>query len=223
VFLSLLCSIFIHSNGFPLIVFNKKNVLFGIDLAAKTAFKENKVLIVEGYFDVIALHEIGVKNVVACMGTALGLEQLFLAARLSRDGNVIVLLDNDGPGQSAMNRVCNLVKNYGKMLSKRFQNISDFDADTPPLDPSTAHRLNLHFATLDSVKDLFVANTTQLDNTVGGENQCNVGHSTSEVFFPKDCGDIVQKYDAEFGKKVVSTIIDRAKVVESIIVFDKYS
>ena len=74
---------------------------------------------IKGYFDVISLHDCGVRNVVASMGTAIGLEQLRLAASPAHDlvelfsegissnlNEVILLLDSDQAGVNAVRRLC---------------------------------------------------------------------------------------------------------------------
>ena len=62
-----------------------------------------EVIVVEGYTDVIALHQAGIRNVVASMGTALTDEQVAELARLARA--VLLAFDADRSGQEAMLRV----------------------------------------------------------------------------------------------------------------------
>jgi DNA primase len=66
------------------------------------------VILVEGYMDAIALWGIGVKEVVASMGTAISSDQLASVAKLSGSpgGRVILCLDNDEAGQIAVERLC---------------------------------------------------------------------------------------------------------------------
>ena len=52
-------------------VFHKSHVIYGLDLAQRVIRERDQVVIVEGYMDVIAAHQFGFQNVVACMGTAL--------------------------------------------------------------------------------------------------------------------------------------------------------
>jgi 5S rRNA maturation endonuclease (ribonuclease M5) len=89
----------------------KKNVnLFGIDTASKFSRQSDYVLVVEGYFDVIALHELGIFNVVATMGTAVSQNHLMLASKLSQTGIIIMLFDDDDAGKKAIQRVANLLQ-----------------------------------------------------------------------------------------------------------------
>lgn len=80
-------------------VFHKSQVVFGLDLAREAIRQEDKVVIVEGYMDVIAAHQHGFANVVACMGTSLTSEQLQQLHRFT--SNFYVALDADAAGQRA--------------------------------------------------------------------------------------------------------------------------
>jgi len=83
-------------------VYHKGSQLFGLDLARAPAAKAGSIVLVEGYVDALALHQAGVENVVALMGTALTEDQ---AAQLERTANILLLaLDADKAGQKAMLR-----------------------------------------------------------------------------------------------------------------------
>jgi DNA primase len=84
-------------------IYRKGRSLFGLDLARSSATREGQVIVVEGYTDVIALHQGGIENVVASMGTALTEEQVAELARLARV--VLLAFDADRSGQEAMLRV----------------------------------------------------------------------------------------------------------------------
>jgi DNA primase len=84
-------------------VYRKGRSLFGIDLARPFATKAGQTIVVEGYTDVLALHQGGIKNAVASMGTALTDEQVGELARLGRE--VVLAFDADRSGQEAMLRV----------------------------------------------------------------------------------------------------------------------
>ena len=79
--------------------FDKKSVLFGMDLASQEIRKKDQVIIVEGYFDVIGCYKHGIKNVVASMGTAITGNQLKSLTKLTK--NIIFALDGDSAGVSA--------------------------------------------------------------------------------------------------------------------------
>jgi len=96
-------------------VFHKRNVLFGEHLAREHCQACNATIVVEGYFDVITLHELGFKHVVAAMGTSISIEQLVAAAQLSSAGGEVVLLfDGDAAGRSAVSRAQTLLKRYSE-------------------------------------------------------------------------------------------------------------
>ena len=86
-------------------LYHKGRQLFGIDRAASQAAKRGRIVAVEGYTDVLALHQAGVSESVAIMGTALTQQQLTtLAQRVGKDGTVYLALDADRAGQDAMRR-----------------------------------------------------------------------------------------------------------------------
>ncbi len=90
------------------LVYHKREVLFGIDLARAAASKADRMILVEGYTDVLALHQAGITNTVGIMGTALTEEQV---AELERIVHVLELcLDADRAGQDAMLRAARLAR-----------------------------------------------------------------------------------------------------------------
>jgi len=80
-------------------IFKKGELLYNYHIAKDEARKEKYLILVEGFMDVIRLHTIGIKNVVALMGTALTKEQITLIKRVSN--NIIISLDGDGAGKKA--------------------------------------------------------------------------------------------------------------------------
>jgi len=80
-------------------VFQKKNNLYGLNLASDTVRKEDAIILVEGYMDVISLYQGGIRNVSASLGTALTENQARLIKRYT--DNVILSYDADEAGQSA--------------------------------------------------------------------------------------------------------------------------
>jgi len=90
---------YLNSPQTPL--FDKGSVLYGIDLARGSTRESGTVIIVEGYMDVIVLHQCGVPNVVACMGTALTEKQLEI---LPVTKVLILALDSDTAGKLATER-----------------------------------------------------------------------------------------------------------------------
>ncbi|MDQ4049618.1 MAG: DNA primase [Actinomycetota bacterium] len=92
-------------------IYHKGRQLFGIDLARAAAAKGRRVVVVEGYTDVLALHQAGLEETVAIMGTALTQEQLAeLARAVGREGRVYLALDADRSGQEAMLRAARIAQ-----------------------------------------------------------------------------------------------------------------
>ena len=87
--------------------FDKGGSLYGIDKAKDAIRRENSVIIVEGYMDVLVAHEHGWRNVVASMGTSLTEKQVDIAKRLTR--NMALALDADAAGEEATLRGAELL------------------------------------------------------------------------------------------------------------------
>ena len=91
---------FLNSPETP--IFSKGRLLYGLDRARKPIRAADQAVIVEGYLDVIALHQAGYENVVSPMGTALTEDQLRLLKRFTR--KIVLALDPDTAGQKAVLR-----------------------------------------------------------------------------------------------------------------------
>jgi len=99
-------------------LYHKRAVLFGIDLARPAAAKAGRIILVEGYTDVLALHQAGLANSVAIMGTSLTEEQVSALERVvGVDGVLELCLDADRAGQAAMLRAAQLAD--GRRLKLR--------------------------------------------------------------------------------------------------------
>jgi DNA primase len=96
-------------------LYHKREVLFGIDLARAAGARAGRMILVEGYTDVLALHQAGIRNSVGIMGTSLTEEQI---GELERVVKVLELcLDADRAGQEAMLRAARLAA--GRKLELR--------------------------------------------------------------------------------------------------------
>jgi DNA primase len=91
---------FLNSPETP--IFSKGRILYGLDRARKPIRAADQAVIVEGYLDVIALHQAGYENVVSPMGTALTEDQLRLLKKSTR--RIVLALDPDAAGQKAVLR-----------------------------------------------------------------------------------------------------------------------
>ncbi|MEB3253161.1 MAG: DNA primase [Synechococcus sp.] len=85
-------------------VFEKGKHLFGLDKATNAIRKDDRAVVVEGYFDVIALHAAGITNAVASLGTALSSQQITQLCRVTDGKRIVLNFDADGAGVRAANR-----------------------------------------------------------------------------------------------------------------------
>lgn len=93
------------------VVFSKGTNLYGLNFAIKDGFSDRYFLIVEGYMDCISLHQYGIKNAVASLGTALTLNQARLLKRYA--DRVIISYDADVAGQNATIRGLEILRSVG--------------------------------------------------------------------------------------------------------------
>jgi DNA primase len=118
------------------LLYKKSRVLYGIDLAREAIRKTRSAVLVEGYFDVIGLHQAGVKNAVAVCGTALTPEHVELLKRCDcRD--VVVLFDGDSAGLAAPAKAAQALLPAG--LSGRVAVLPSDQGKTDPDDYARAH------------------------------------------------------------------------------------
>ncbi len=95
-----------YLNSSETAVFHKSQLLFGLDRAKELMTKARLALVVEGYMDVIALHQNGIVNSVAALGTAFGESHLRLLKRYC--DRVVFIFDADAAGLAAANRAVDL-------------------------------------------------------------------------------------------------------------------
>ncbi len=92
-------------------IYHKSRILYGIFQARKTISQEDRCYLVEGYTDVLSLHEADIENVVASSGTSLTQEQVRLIKRFTQ--NITILYDGDAAGIKASLRGIDLVLEEG--------------------------------------------------------------------------------------------------------------
>ena len=95
-----------YLNSGETLLYNKSKVLYGLNIAKQEIRKVNKCFIVEGYTDVVSMHQNGIKNVVSASGTALGVYQVKLLNALLITSFYYLMLD--GAGVKATIRTINL-------------------------------------------------------------------------------------------------------------------
>ncbi len=98
---------YLNSSETP--VFHKSNNLFSLNFAKRS--EEKRLILAEGYMDVIAINQAGFENVVATLGTALTPEQARIMSRYAEE--VVIAYDSDGAGQNATHKAINLLGEAG--------------------------------------------------------------------------------------------------------------
>ena len=92
-------------------IYNKSKILYGLWMGKKAIQQSDCCYLVEGYMDVIAMHQAGIENVVASSGTSLTVEQIKSIHRFTK--NIVVLYDGDEAGQKASNRAIPMLLEEG--------------------------------------------------------------------------------------------------------------
>ncbi len=112
-----------YINSPETMIYKKKKIVYAIDKAKEDIVKEDKVIVVEGYTDILALNQEGIRNCVASLGTALTIEQIRLLNRFTN--NIITVFDADAAGEAATERSIDLLKEYnGNMELYREHNVN---------------------------------------------------------------------------------------------------
>ncbi len=92
-------------------IYSKSKVLYGMYQAKNSIVKKERCLLVEGYTDVVSMHQAGIENVVASSGTSLTVDQIKLVKRFTN--NITLLFDGDAAGLKAALRGVNLILQEG--------------------------------------------------------------------------------------------------------------
>jgi DNA primase len=127
-------------------LFDKGNTLYGLDRAKDSISKTDRAVVVEGYFDVIALHAVGVTSAVAALGTALSSAQVKQLVKFTESKQIILNFDADKAGNIAAERAIGEVTElaYQGQLQLRILNLpTGKDADEFLRNHSQADYLSL--------------------------------------------------------------------------------
>ena len=109
------------------LIYNKSNVLFGMNYAKDEISRKDSVIFMEGYFDVISAHMGGVKNAVATCGTALTPQHIKLISRYCPSRKIYLAFDTDSAGKKAIEHGAEVVKNIFSALGDIKQYDSNFE------------------------------------------------------------------------------------------------
>lgn len=105
---------YVNSPDSPL--FHKKENLYGLHVALEAIRRSGTAILVEGNFDVLTLHEAGIEEVVAPMGTALTVEQIKLIGRAAK--RIVVIFDGDSAGSRAAEKAVPLAVEAGLFFAE---------------------------------------------------------------------------------------------------------
>ncbi len=112
-----------YLNSSDSLIYNKSKLLFGLYTAKEAIKREDSVILMEGYFDVISAQAHGIENAVASCGTSLTADHVKLLSRYTPSRRIYLSFDTDSAGQKATNRNAELIKEAFTGLG----NIKQFD------------------------------------------------------------------------------------------------
>ena len=170
------------------VVYSKGRHLFGLNVAKKYDIKK-KLLIVEGYMDVISLHQRGIHNVVASLGTALTQQQGYLL-RNSTD-QIILSYDSDEAGQTVKIRAMEILQNMGCDL-RVLQMEGAKDPDEYVIKYGNARFQNLVDKAI-SIVEFKVKNL---------KNSLNLESTNDKIKFLNEIAKIISKIDNNIEKEI---------------------
>lgn len=137
-----------YLNSPETVLFNKSNILYGIDIAKSAILKQQKVILMEGYTDVIMAHQHGIEWAVAVLGTAVSKQHLRILRQYC--SRVILLLDADSAGQRSSDR------NLDIFIEEEFEvKIAQLPKGYDPCDFLLAEGPEKFLSYIDSAKDFF--------------------------------------------------------------------
>ena len=184
-------------------LYNKSRVLYGLFQSKQQIRQEDNCYLVEGYTDVISMHQLGIKNVVSSSGTALTKDQVKLIKRYTQ--NVTVLYDGDAPGIRASFRGIDIILEGGlNVRAVTFPDGEDPDSYSYKLG-ATAY---VHFLTegavdfikfktgllMDDVKDDPIKKAGVVRDIV--ESISKIEDAIKRSVYLKECSDLLQISEA---------------------------
>ena len=131
-------------------IYDKRHTLYGIYFAKSEISRQDKCILVEGYLDVLSMHQLGITNVVASSGTSLTIEQIRLIRKFTN--NVTIIYDGDSAGIKAALRGIGLILKEGLNVK-----VILLPEGQDPDDFARRH-------TLDEVRDYIAANEQDFIN-----------------------------------------------------------
>ena len=185
------------------LIYSKKKHLFALNIAKQT--NEKKLILVEGYMDAISLHQRGIHNVVASLGTALTEEQGRLLARYGEQ--IILSYDSDGAGQEAILRALEILNKLG-CDARVIQMEGAKDPDEYIIKYGSG-RFNL---LVDNAISLVEFKTKML------KNKYNLENATDKVKFLKEITKILAKVENKIEREIyVEKVAEQYKISKEAI------
>ena len=178
------------------IVYSKGRHLFGLNVAKKYENKMKKIIIVEGYMDAISLHQRGIHNAVASLGTALTESQGHL---LRNNGEqVIIGYDSDGAGQAATIRGLDILQNMGcDIRILQIEGAKDPDEFVIKYGPERFIKQVDNAISLVEYKVKVLKNNLDIENT------------NDKIKFLKEIAKVLSKIDNEIEQEVYASKISQ--------------
>ena len=187
-------------------IYVKSRSLYGIYFAKNEISRQDKCILVEGYLDVLSMHQLGIKNVVASSGTSLTVEQIRMIRRFT--SNVTIIYDGDGAGIKAALRGIGLVLKEG--LNVKIVLLPD------GMDPDDFARRH----TLDQVQDYIAQNEQDF---IGFKTDLLLGEAGADPLkranLINDVADTIALIpDAVIRAVYVKTCADKFEIDEQILI-----
>lgn len=176
-----------YLNSSETLIYNKSHVLFGMHAAISAIREYDLCVLVEGYPDVVSLHQKGVNNVVASCGTSLTKEQISEISRYTK--NFCLLYDADKPGRDATDRSAELIYSVNKSFNVFVLQMYE-DGKLDKVDPDTFFKSSNHFATYyDSnilAYPVYVAQQKEVDCSSNATEKAEVVLGICRLFHHKN-------------------------------------
>ena len=147
-------------------LFDKGKTLYGLDLARAAIAKDDRAIVVEGYFDVIALHAAGLENSVAALGTALNAAQVRQLLRYTESKQILLNFDADAAGVKAAQRAIGEVEEMAYRGDVQLRVLNIPDGKDP--DEFLQHHSAADYHALVEAAPLWI--DWQIHNLIGGKD-----------------------------------------------------
>ncbi|MDJ0619909.1 MAG: DNA primase [Calothrix sp. MO_192.B10] len=191
-------------------LFNKGKTLFALDKAKTGISQMDQAVVVEGYFDAIALHAAGINNVVASLGTAFSAEQARLVLRYTDSKQIVFNFDADAAGINATERAIGEIAElaYKGEIQLKILNIPDGKDADEYLQAHTSedyHQLLakaplwLDWQIQQITKDKDLKQATDFQQVSQGLVKIlkNIGNSDTRSYYVSHCAEILSLGDAK--------------------------